>query len=193
MWIRISGSGKISVPRLELQGALAAVRLVQQVEEFLGLSFNQRFFFTDSSAVLGMLRSESASFQEFVGTRVSEVKSKSNLLTEWFWVPTLENVADIGTRETVEPADMMAGSRYQSGPEWAQRDQAEWPVNQSFGKPPEEEFKKKGLVMVVREQAEFINFQKFKSFSQLKRTMAYVFHFIESIRRSMIFWWAEAV
>ena len=133
-----------------------------------------------------MLRSESASFQEFVGTRVSEVKSKSNLLTEWFWVPTLENVADMGTRETVEPADMMAGSRYQSGPEWAQRDQAEWPVNQSFGKPPEEEFKKKGLVMVVREQAEFINFQKFKSFSQLKRTMAYVFHFIESIRRSMI-------
>ena len=183
---RVAPLRKISVPRLELQGAVAAVRLVQQVEQFLGLQFKQRFFFTDSSAVLGMLRSESASFQEFVGTRVSEIKSKSNPLTEWFWVPTHENVADLGTRESVEPADMMAGSRYQSGPDWAQKEVVDWPTNQSFGKPPEEELKKKGMVMLVKEQKELIDFQRFKSFSQLKRTMAYVFHFLESIKRSMI-------
>jgi hypothetical protein len=39
-------------------------------------------YFTDSSAVLGMLRTESGKFNEFVGARVSEVKVKSNVEEE---------------------------------------------------------------------------------------------------------------
>jgi hypothetical protein len=42
-------------------------------------------FFTDSSAVLGMLRTESGKFNEFVGARVSEVKVNSNVEEEWRW------------------------------------------------------------------------------------------------------------
>ena len=44
------------------------------------VEFGRRWFFTDSSAVLGMLGGESASLQEFAGTRTSEVKSKSDPL-----------------------------------------------------------------------------------------------------------------
>jgi hypothetical protein len=36
-------------------------------------------YFTDSSAVLGMLRAESGRFTEFMGARTSEVKVNSNI------------------------------------------------------------------------------------------------------------------
>ncbi len=39
-------------------------------------------YFTDSSAVLGMLQTESCKFNEFVGARVSEVKVNSNVENE---------------------------------------------------------------------------------------------------------------
>jgi hypothetical protein len=35
-----------------------------------------------------MLKCDSASFLEFVGTRVSEIKSLSSPDEEWFWIPT---------------------------------------------------------------------------------------------------------
>jgi hypothetical protein len=53
-----------------------------------------------------MLRADSASLLEFVGTRVSEIKTKSNPEEEWFWVPTDCNLADMGTRPTVQPDEM---------------------------------------------------------------------------------------
>jgi hypothetical protein len=40
--------------------------------------------FTNSTAVLGMILRESATYQEFVGTRVSETRTKSDPETEWF-------------------------------------------------------------------------------------------------------------
>ena len=54
-------------------------------------------YFTDSSAVLGMLNKDSASFLEFVGTRVSEIRIKSNPDKEGFWIPGELNLADQGT------------------------------------------------------------------------------------------------
>jgi hypothetical protein len=39
-------------------------------------------YFTDSSAVPGMLRTESGRFTEFVGARVSKVKANSNIEEE---------------------------------------------------------------------------------------------------------------
>ncbi len=74
--------------------------------------------FTDSSTVLGMLSKDSASFLEFVGNRVSEIKIKSNPETDWFWIPGELNPADMGTRLTVLPADMGPETPYQRGKSW---------------------------------------------------------------------------
>jgi hypothetical protein len=122
---RVAPLRKISVPRLELLGAVASVRLASQVQEFLGLEFEKRHFFTDSSAVLGMIRAESTVFNEFVGNRVAEIKTKSEPAEEWSWLPTEQNLADLGTRETVLPQDMMQGSPYQCGLSWMKLLQAD--------------------------------------------------------------------
>jgi hypothetical protein len=90
----------------------------------------------DSSAVLGMLNKDSASFLEFVGTRVSEIRIKSNPDKEWFWIP------DQGTQPTVLPRDMAPGTPYQYGLPWMRDPVETWPVRKKFTTPPVEECRK---------------------------------------------------
>ncbi len=44
-----------------------------------------------------MIFKDSGTFLEFVGTQVSEIRTKSKVDTEWFWVPGELNPADMGT------------------------------------------------------------------------------------------------
>jgi hypothetical protein len=119
---RVAPKMKISNPRMELLGALLAVRLARKIRD----RFGGTRYFTDSSVILGMLRCDSASFLEFVGTRVSQVKALSSPEKEWFWIPTDCNLADLGTRPNVEPGDLQEGSDYQDGMAWMRLPEAEW-------------------------------------------------------------------
>ncbi len=103
---KVAPKCKISIPRMELMGALLAVRLGQKIEGSLQIELEAVQYFTDSTAVLGMILRVSATYQEFVGTRVSEIKTKSDPENEWFWVPGEQNILDMGTRPTVVPRDM---------------------------------------------------------------------------------------
>jgi hypothetical protein len=95
---RVAPKCKISIPRMEVVGALLAVRLARKIQDSLQMELEAVRYFTDSTAVLGMILRESATYQEFVGTRVSEIRTKSDPETEWFWIPGEMNVADMGTR-----------------------------------------------------------------------------------------------
>ncbi len=95
-------------------GALLAVRLARKIRDSLQMELEAVRYFTDSTAVLGMILRESATYQEFVGTRVSEIRTKSDPETEWFWIPGKMNIADMGTRPTVLPGDMGPGTPYQA-------------------------------------------------------------------------------
>jgi hypothetical protein len=77
---------KITIPRMELVAAVNSVRLARKVREALKIPLSGTRYFTDSSAVLGMLRTESGKFLEFVGARVSEVKVNSDMENEWRWL-----------------------------------------------------------------------------------------------------------
>ncbi len=106
---------KITIPRMELVAAVNSVRLARKVREALKFPLAGTRYFTDSSAVLGMLRTESGKFLGFVGARVSEVKVNSNVEKEWRWLEGNCNPADLGTRSKAMPRDMVYGSEYQVG------------------------------------------------------------------------------
>jgi hypothetical protein len=109
------------------------------VKDALKINFSKTYFFTDSSIVLGMIRTESAKFTEFVGTRVSEIRSHSNVEDEWRWIPTTANPADLGTRRGVEPEQMGPRSSYQDGMEWMRDPIASWPCKSTFEALPQDE------------------------------------------------------
>ncbi len=137
---RVAPKCKISIPRMELVGALLAVRLARKIRDSLQMELEAVRYFTDSTAVLGMILRESATYQEFVGTRVSEIRTKSDLETEWFWIPGELNIADMGTRPTVLPGYMGLGTPYQEGLPWMRESPEAWPT------------KKDGCVRTVRVQ-----------------------------------------
>ena len=58
-----------------------------------------------------MLKGDSSTFTEFVGTRMSEVKNSSNT-RDWKWVPTDMNFADLGTRPNVTPEMLGPGTNF---------------------------------------------------------------------------------
>jgi hypothetical protein len=129
---------------MELLGALLAFRLARKIRDSFTFEVKGTRYFTDSSAVLGMLRCNSASFLEFVGTRVSQVKSLSSPKKEWFWIPGDCNLADMGTRPNLEPGDLQEGTDYQEGMPWMRSPEEDWPARQEFSNPPPEEGRKNG-------------------------------------------------
>jgi hypothetical protein len=58
------------------------VRLYQKIKDSLRLGVSEVRFFTDSSPVIGMIFKDSGTFLEFVGTRVSKIRTKSKVDTE---------------------------------------------------------------------------------------------------------------
>ena len=135
---RVAPTKKISVPRMELMGCVTGVRLAQTIIKGLRFELAEILFFTDSSAVLAMIQRPSGSFLEFVGTRVGEIRSKSDP-DKWFWIPSNHNLADMGTRDNVEPKDMVEDSQYQRGQPWMSCPREEWPSTQTPGQVPNEE------------------------------------------------------
>ncbi len=96
-------------------GALLAVRLARKIRASLQMELEAVRYFTNSTAVLGMILRESATYQEFVGMRVSKIQTKSDPETEWFWIPGELNIADMGMRPTVLPGDMGPGHTLPGG------------------------------------------------------------------------------
>lgn len=179
---RVAPLRKISIPRIELLGSLACVRLAEKINESLGIKFSRRYFFTDSSAVLGMIRGESAAFQEFTGTRVSEIKSKSEVESEWFWIPTNANLADMGTRDNVVPEDLMEGSDYQRGQDWMRAEKEEWPATQTPGQVPPEELLRTHVSMVIQKEEQVIDLSKYSSLDKVVRILTYVLMFVKAVK-----------
>jgi hypothetical protein len=144
---------KITIPRMELVAAVNSVRLAKKTWEALKIPLIGTRYFTDSSAVLGMLRTESGKFNEFMGARVSEVKVNSNVDDEWRWLEGNCNPTDLGMRSKAMPGDMISGSEYQEGRPWMVRPENTWPCKKSFSPAPAEEFRKdmlEGACYVVK-------------------------------------------
>ncbi|XP_064637848.1 uncharacterized protein LOC135494028 [Lineus longissimus] len=87
----------LTIPRLELQGAVLAARLGVMLESELKVQVERRVHWSDSEVVLKYLRNDTKRFRPFIANRVSEIKD----LTEresWHHVPTDQNPADLCTR-----------------------------------------------------------------------------------------------
>ena len=184
---RVAPKKKISVPRLELMGAVLAVRLAKKIKDSLKIEFAKTRFFTDSTAVLGMLQNDSAAFLEFVGTRVSEVKTKSKVDSEWSWISTEKNPADMGTRSNVTVADIREESEYQCGMSWMLLPEEDWPAKMKITPPPQEEMKKGAVAAtcnVVTVKEPFIRYST--TLARTQRVCGYVFLFLSRLRKKTV-------
>ncbi|XP_061719997.1 uncharacterized protein LOC133527124 [Cydia pomonella] len=121
--VRVSPIRPVSIPRLELQGALIAARLAMSICEAHRLKPMRRVFWCDSMTALGWLRSDARTLKTFVSHRVGEILELTNI-SEWHWVPSDLNVADDATR--VKRFVLSPESRWISGPSFLLS--SDWPA-----------------------------------------------------------------
>ena len=116
----------ITIPKVELCGAVLAVRLLEFIVEQMRMVFGAIYLFSDSKIVLSQIRNDRLRHDVFVGNRISEIQRKTKV-AQWHWVPSDQNAADIISRG-VSPRELGEQSVWQGGPEFLKGPQSAWPV-----------------------------------------------------------------
>ena len=87
----------LSIPRLELQAAVLAIRLSETIKRELRVKINPTRFWTDSEIVLRWINSVHCKYATFIANRVSEILHHSSA-DQWGFVAGNSNPADDCTR-----------------------------------------------------------------------------------------------
>ncbi|XP_028415610.1 uncharacterized protein LOC114538968 [Dendronephthya gigantea] len=111
---RVAPLKSLTIPRLELQAAVLAVRLCSSILEESRMQFVKIIFFSDSHIVLSWIRNQPREFKPFVSARIAEIQSKSNP-EQWRHVPGEQNVADDVSRGITA---LQLTGRWKYGPEF---------------------------------------------------------------------------
>jgi hypothetical protein len=121
---------------------------------------------------------------QLVHVRVSEIRTKSDPETEWFWIPGEMNIADMGTRPTVVPKDMGPGTPYQEGLPWMEGPPETWLARKTFAPPPPECKKDMlAMVMTARVRSGLWYPPSADTRAKLERVYGYVYTFLAGARK----------
>lgn len=167
----------MTVPRLELSGALLAVRLANVVRGSLRLRVDSCHFWCDSMVVLGWIRTPKASLKAFVLHRINEITDSTNC-DQWRHVPTNLNPADMGSRGC-DARQLKDSKLWWHGPSFLSQSDDHWPTSIDITADlPELRL----LCNTVADQNDFT--LHFSEYGKLQRVVAYMLRFICNCRNS---------
>nr|CAI5859571.1 unnamed protein product [Callosobruchus analis] len=173
----------VTLPRLELCGALLAARLAQKVSTALRCKNIKKIFWTDSTIVLGWIKTPPRKLKTFVGNRVSEIQDLAGT-DEWRHVPTDSNPADLLSRglkaDEIRKADI-----WWHGPKWLSGDEGHWPKKLSLDKNSLPDIRNTN-VLVVRQNEKCDLFNRYSDLTKLIRIVALLYRFIQNCKANKI-------
>ncbi|CAI6345551.1 unnamed protein product [Macrosiphum euphorbiae] len=181
----------LSIPRLELCGALLLAQTLHHVQSVLSteVSISRLRAWSDSSVVLSWLTTDQKQFKIFVTNRVAKIRQ---LLPDcvWSYVSTLDNPADPASRGLM-PKLMLSSSIYWDGPEFLRIPEDQWPPSRFIPLAPEQLPDTRPNVVatlavnVHPSSLDFIG--KFSSLEKMLRVLSYVSRFLSHrLRRQPI-------
>ncbi|XP_055527542.1 uncharacterized protein LOC129720134 [Wyeomyia smithii] len=160
----------LSIPRLELKAAVLGVRLMNTVLKRHTFVVCQRYCWSDATTVLAWVRStDHRRYHKYVAVRVGEILS-STQQSEWRWVPTKLNVADLATKWNNGPQITMDSPWFQ-GPAFLYELEEGWPKQQTIASTEQE------LRPSHFHAAHFSSdmaFNRFNRWTKMQRVAAYV-------------------
>ena len=162
---------RLTVPRLELCGALLVARLIHYVRSLLDIPLQNVYAWTDSTVVLSWIVGNPRRFKTFVGNRVSELVDCVPP-GRWRHVSGVENPADCASRGLL-PSELMEYDLWWNGPNWLLKGSEDWPKQDVVPVGGTDEEKNVCLISIVRVNEPIVPFDRFSSYTKLKMVTAY--------------------
>ncbi|KAK9723428.1 Integrase zinc binding domain [Popillia japonica] len=164
----------ITIPKLELCAALLLSKLHDEVQRSLKLV--KSFLWTDSSIVLGWLKTSPNLLKTFVCNRVAQIQELTPECT-WRHVGTKCNPADL-LSHGVSPDVIKNSTLWWNGPSFLQGDETTWPSSDySNSALPELKKTVQAFVSIDPEPFPMTNFSRY---SRLRQVTAYCFRFAKN-------------
>lgn len=180
----------ITLPRLELMGALLMAELFEKVFDALKTNVTQAsvLAYCDSKIALAWIQGDAERWKTFVANRVLKIQ-KILPTTSWQYVPTKENPADMASRG-LSPSELINNKMWWEGPQFIQ--QSEILIGQQECHSTNEEEKKtypsKAVVAAMFEKNDGMSdiLERFSSWTRMKRTIALCFSWHEQDKTGKI-------
>ena len=170
---------RLSIPRLELCGALLLAQLLHHCQAIFDLPTEDVFAWTDSTIVLNWLVGNPRRFKTFVGSRVSLI---SDLVapSRWSHVEGSNNPADCASRGLL-PSELLSHGLWWNGPSWLRMGIHCWPKTATLmsNDPSDEVNEICSRAAVVRTEPVF-PLDRFSNFTRLKRVTAWMLRFVSN-------------
>ncbi|XP_073820628.1 uncharacterized protein [Musca autumnalis] len=169
---RVAPIKKLSIPRLELCGAVLLSKLAVSVMDNLQISNYVTQFWTDSTIVLAWLKKPPCHWSTFVGNRISEI-SQNVGEENWRHIDSENNPADIASRGC-SPAELKDHNLWWYGPHWLKMPKDRWSAPQAQTDTSLEAKVVKALTLVQETDDPLKNFS---SLAKVYRSHAYALRF----------------
>jgi hypothetical protein len=171
----------LTIPRLELMGAVLLTKLLEFVFYSLSQKINIEFVhaWTDSTTVLAWINTPAHLLKSFVANRIAQI-SESQVGIVWNHIAGKNNPADSGSRG-LPPQQIINNDLWWNAPPWVANSIDQWEVSVLSGRNeelPEMKSLKSNASVTDKDTIDTTFMERYSSLSKLNRVIAYCLRFI---------------
>ncbi|XP_035225884.1 uncharacterized protein LOC118198336 [Stegodyphus dumicola] len=180
---RIPPLKKLSLPRLELMGAVVAARLGKYLLKIFQDLVGRLVLWTDSEICLWWIKGSAREWKQFVSNRVAEIQDCTSP-DKWKYCPGSENPADKLTRGETANA-LVKDTNWWHGPSWLKDSEDQWPEQKFKVETDSQNLERLStyVQVTIPEEENALDITKFSSLEKLLRVTAWVKRFVAKLTK----------